>query len=334
LDSNGAFVTAGRMGGITGVVLNRGLGIAADDSSNLYATGQFLSTGDFDPGTGVVNLTALGSQDIFVCKFGTIDREEMPIPQAYFLANDSLLCKAGCINFINSSSNADSSYWQFPGAVPSSSSDRNPQQICYAEPGQYEVTLLVINAAGADTLRKTEYIRFDPDPLSSFSYTIDGLDASFNGSTSSINATGFNWDFGDNQTSALQNPTHSYQTVGSYLVCFTVYNSIGCLDSSCTLVETGTLTNVLPSGRRDLFSVYPNPFLNRITIACPYQNTLHCTYSISDVSGRIAFQTTGFTEQSREFKLDLGSLNAGLYFLTIETESEIYTKAIVRVNPY
>jgi hypothetical protein len=42
--------------------------IAVDTSGNVYATGGFRGTVDFDPGTGMYNLTAIGSQDIFVSK--------------------------------------------------------------------------------------------------------------------------------------------------------------------------------------------------------------------------------------------------------------------------
>jgi hypothetical protein len=62
-DASGNYVWARRMGG-TGDDL--GYGIAIDGSSNLYLTGQFFNTADFDPGAGVANLTSAGSADIFL----------------------------------------------------------------------------------------------------------------------------------------------------------------------------------------------------------------------------------------------------------------------------
>jgi hypothetical protein len=41
---------------------------ALDASSNIYTTGQFYGTVDFDPGPGVVNLTAPGNENLFITK--------------------------------------------------------------------------------------------------------------------------------------------------------------------------------------------------------------------------------------------------------------------------
>jgi hypothetical protein len=75
LDSAGNFVWARRMGGTDWIWdWARGRGVAVDGGGNVYTTGEFRGTVDFDPGAGVFNLTSTGGQnfdadpDIFVSK--------------------------------------------------------------------------------------------------------------------------------------------------------------------------------------------------------------------------------------------------------------------------
>jgi CSLREA domain-containing protein len=65
LDSSGDFVWAKGMGGTS---YDAGYGIAVDSSGNVYTTGNFTGTADFDPGAGTANLTGAGNEDIFVSK--------------------------------------------------------------------------------------------------------------------------------------------------------------------------------------------------------------------------------------------------------------------------
>ncbi len=65
LDSSGNFLNALNMGGITA---DFGLSVTVDNQNNIYSTGSFSGTADFDPGAGLVNLTSNGPNDIFVLK--------------------------------------------------------------------------------------------------------------------------------------------------------------------------------------------------------------------------------------------------------------------------
>lgn len=62
LNASGNFVWA--------VMVNsaEGQSIAIDNAGNIYITGTFGPTSDFDPGPGVYNLSELGGADIFICK--------------------------------------------------------------------------------------------------------------------------------------------------------------------------------------------------------------------------------------------------------------------------
>jgi len=65
LDANGNFLWAKRMGGAE---YEHGVSIATDANSNVYTTGNFRGTVDFNPGSGIQQLTASGTKDIFIQK--------------------------------------------------------------------------------------------------------------------------------------------------------------------------------------------------------------------------------------------------------------------------
>lgn len=82
LDASGNFLWAGSIGGAS---LDLAASITVDALNNVYATGSFMNTGDFDPGVGTVNLTSAGGHDIFVLKMNPITtstntlRKDIPV---------------------------------------------------------------------------------------------------------------------------------------------------------------------------------------------------------------------------------------------------------------
>ncbi len=66
LDPNGSFLWAKGFGG-TG--LDRINGITTDVTGNIYVTGYYAGTVDFDPGPGITSLSAVAGSDFFVSKF-------------------------------------------------------------------------------------------------------------------------------------------------------------------------------------------------------------------------------------------------------------------------
>jgi hypothetical protein len=65
LDASGNFIWAKSFGGIS---TDFGVAITVDASGNVYTTGRFSETVDFDPGAGTANLTSAAYYDVFVQK--------------------------------------------------------------------------------------------------------------------------------------------------------------------------------------------------------------------------------------------------------------------------
>jgi len=132
-----------------------GFGVGVDTSGNCYITGDYMSYNvAFD--THVINNT--GFTDGFVAKIGPPNQP----PNALFSTSSSSICKGDCIDFTDNSSGAPTSWnWSFPGGNPSSSTAQNPTQICYDSTGYFDVSLIVSNSFGTDTLIEYAYIFVD-----------------------------------------------------------------------------------------------------------------------------------------------------------------------------
>ncbi len=84
LDNTGAFVWAKLIGGSN---YQYGFAIAVDASENVYATGVFEGTTDFDPGVGTANLTESGGGDMFVLKLSGSDSTAPTVAMSSATAN-------------------------------------------------------------------------------------------------------------------------------------------------------------------------------------------------------------------------------------------------------
>lgn len=86
-------------------------------------------------------------------------------------------------------------------------------------------------------------VTVDPVPVADFSHSPSSPIANEQVSFTDIStiyagtAVSWAWDFGDNSTSTLQNPVHTFAQPGTYKVCFSVVTDDGCLDTVCREVN-------------------------------------------------------------------------------------------------
>ena len=159
-------------------------------------------------------------------------------PVASFSYSANLLS----VSFTNSSSDQDgeiiSFEWQFGDG--NSSTAMNPQHD-FASAGTYVVTLTVTDNDMQSSSTSQTIVVSDGSvaPNASFSYQASLLDVSFTDTSSDGdgNITSWLWDFGDGQTSNLQNPAHAYSGAGSYTVSLTVTDDDGLTDSISQVVD-------------------------------------------------------------------------------------------------
>lgn len=196
-----------------------------------------FSTGEWnydDCTTGATNISAGHDCILDGCNCTT--------PEATFNASATTICEGDCINFTNTSSNIPAGAllaWNFPGATPANSTTNSPTNICYATAGSYWVTLVYTDATfnlidSTGMVITVTTCAVDP-PVANFNATAtsicEGDCIDFNDlstSTAVGGITDWSWDFGNGQTSTLQNPTNiCYATAGNYTVSLTVTDANG-----------------------------------------------------------------------------------------------------------
>lgn len=197
----------------------------------------YLKSGIFQ--VTLISQTAKGCVDTMV--FNSI-RVSSPI--ANFISKNPTNCSPTVVSFTDLSTNVASWVWDFGDG--SFSVNQNPVHI-YNIPGLYTIKLNVVNSVGcADSLTRIDYIKV-PGSIAKFSTATKKLCASsvVQFADSSINASSWNWNFGDGSTSSLQHPSNIYQHSGQYTVSLIVHDSFGCT-SNFTLKNPITI-NPLPT---------------------------------------------------------------------------------------
>ncbi len=112
----------------------------------------------------------------------------------------------------------------------------------YTAPGTYTACLTVVESSGV-TCSSCQTVVV-PSSTGCQAYYASALvpgTTQFNFTNQSQgNATIFNWSFGDGSTSNLQNPSHTYNGAGNYMVCLTIIDSLaGCTDTYCDSLSVG-----------------------------------------------------------------------------------------------
>ena len=132
----------------------------------------------------------------------------------------------------------------------------------YVNSGEYYPTLLLTDISGCQTTYNLDTVQAGLDLtnfLASPSTGCAALEVDFT-NTAPPSATSFHWDFGDGNTSTDPNPTHLYDTIGSYDVIFSCSDNSGC-SSSYTIQSM-----ITTYGEDDV--VLPNP--DTIYACSPY----------------------------------------------------------------
>ena len=239
-------------------------------------------------------------------------------PNTNFSATPRDICARLPVQFSDLSTGSITKWdWNFGDG--SHSNLQNPMY-GYQDTGLFTITLIVGNNGCFDTLTIPNYIHVKP-PIAIFTEVGTCANKYLKIFTDkSIGADSWNWNFGDGATSILQNPTHTYASVGTFTVTLTVFN----LSTGCDYTKT---TQIRVADEQALFTA-------SVLELCRNSSTTFNATSKQETPAIVSFEWN-FGDGS----LDTGNnvihtyLQKGLYTVTLKiTDVNGCVDSITKIN--
>jgi PKD repeat protein len=239
------------------IVQDQPCGLPQSICLNNLTTGAFGFNWNYTTGTSVDNSPCISynnagtypisliAQNQFLCA-DTVAKNftAYGVPIADFSVSDTSGCEDFGVQFTNLSQNAEYVKWIFHNGIDTT---RNPSRI-YPDTGYYGVTLIAWNGSGCgDTLSIDSLLHVYPSPMAGI--TFDILDAELPTTyqfydSSSLDVTGFYWNFGDGYDSEQMDPKHRFLSSYDKTIFHIVANMYGCKDTAYVNIDLDTLSGL------------------------------------------------------------------------------------------
>ncbi|MBL4703315.1 MAG: PKD domain-containing protein [Flavobacteriales bacterium] len=215
--------------------------------------------------------------------------------------------------------------WAWDFGDGNTSTTQNPTHT-YATPGTYTACLTVVDSCGTDSVCTS--INICANPTASFSSTDSLLSVTFSDlTTTGGTITSWAWDFGDGNTSTVQNPSNTY-AAGTYTACLTVGDACG-FDTICNSVTvTAGPSNVNENWMENL-TVYPVPASDVINISGIRFND-NFTVEVINTLGQVVLAKSFNGENN--ISIDVDAIQSGIYKIRLTSGEVSGFKSIVIVN--
>lgn len=221
-------------------------------------------------------------------------------------------CADLTIDFENDSYGTTEFYWDFGvDGINTDTSTLKEPTYTYPDTGSYNVMLVAFpGQTCSDTVYSTVHIY--PHLIAGISYTSACAThlLSFNDASTTDHGslTDWQWDFGDGNSSGLQDPVHIYAAGGTYTVTLEVENDVGCREE----VNADVLVYPLPQVD---FSI-ENDCLDQMAVFTD-MSIAGTGYDITDLSWQINDEALG-TGPAASYFFD----TTGIYAITLMAETD------------
>ncbi len=255
-----------------------------------------------------------------------------PPPAANFSADHTSGNKPLTVSF-NDNSTGNISTWSWDFGDENTSIEQNPNHE-YSMAGVYTVALTVTGDGGSDTETKTNYISVYIPVESEFTCDktsgIDPLVVNFtDNSTGDISR--WAWDFGDGNSSTVQNPSYIYSTAGTFTVSLSVSGDGGTDTETKTDYITVNPNSLRPNEVANILKIYPNPANTSCQIDLTLEKSIEVKIFVYNSQGQIvrSIHHGKLLADNHKLEMDVSNLADGLYYIYLTTDAFITIQKLV-----
>lgn len=248
-------------------------------------------------------------------------------PVAAFTISSNASCVGDTVEFTSTSTGSVTAYdWNFgAGATPATANTVGPHKVVYSTQGNKTVMLQVTNSGGSNNT--SNQLMINDEPVAGFTaVNSDTLSVKFT-DLSSNNPTAWAWQFGDGNTSIVQNPTHVYAAGGTYNVTLTATNACGSNDSTFSVYVSGIGIDEISLA--NAIQLVPNPASNMVKLTINHEHNVAFLVELLDVTGKRLNTLDWNTVNEREKSIDVSMLPNGVYLVRLAGSEGSLTKRLV-----
>jgi len=198
--------------------------------------------------------------------------------------------------------------------------------------GQNNVRLKVVYKTGMMSFQTAEGFGFDNIliyecnnmPTADFTLVQNGNTVTV--TNTSLDATGYLWDFGEQMTMVPDtntNTSHTYMTPGTYNITLAAFNDCGVSYSTQTVTTTITeISNIQSDG---IVLIYPNPAKDELNININYEVS-NTRIEMYDILGRQVYLNEKPVIMD---KINVSHLEKGIYYIRLFIDNKIMTQKVI-----
>ncbi len=289
-----------------------------------------FSAADLSGGTFAVSINATSPKGCSVTEAASITVMTAPVTPT--ISGDiQSLCKGDTLMIVltNGSSSDYSVSWT------SVDGDDFGSSLSYTLSNLVEDQTLYVTYTGTNGCETTKTLEATVDPIQavfSFEDTIVAKNAEVQFTSSSVNASKWEWDFDEGNVISEENPVVTFSNAGYHDVSLVVTSVNGCSDT--TSVESAIFVSsesesasISDDKKMTDVAIYPQPMQDKLTVVNTESGK--AVLSIISITGAIISQQDIYPGENI---IDVSSLNEGAYIVNVSGDGYNSTKKIIKID--